>query len=53
MAICRPYIDDQQARMLESRLASIHGRADYLAIISDLKGVATSNKRQLPAYDPW
>jgi hypothetical protein len=39
--------------MLESRFAGIDGRVDYLAIISDLKGVATSNKRQLPVYDPW
>jgi hypothetical protein len=53
MAICRPYLDDQQARLLESRFAGINSREDYVGVINDLRHIAASNQRKLPDFNPW
>jgi hypothetical protein len=53
MAICRPYMSDQQARLLESRFSAIAGRADYIGVIDDLAHIAASNQRRLPDFKPW
>jgi hypothetical protein len=53
MAICRPYVSDQQAQMIKSRFAAINGRADYLTIIDELQHIAASHQRKLPEFSPW
>lgn len=53
MAICRPYIGDQQAQVMQSRFAAINGRNDYLKLADDLKQIATANQRNLPEFNPW
>jgi hypothetical protein len=53
MTICRPYVDDQQARMLQSRFASINGRDDFIKVTNDLKHIAVSNRLNLPNFTPW
>jgi hypothetical protein len=53
MTICRPYIDEQQARVLQSRFASINGRDDYIKVTDDLKQIAVSNRLNLPSFTPW
>jgi len=53
MSICRPYMDDQQAHILESRFASITGRADYIAVTDELRHIAASKHRKLPDFKPW
>jgi hypothetical protein len=53
MSICRPYIDDQQARMLNSRFASVTGKPDYIAVTEELRRIAASNQRKLPDFKPW
>jgi hypothetical protein len=52
MAICRPYVSDQQAQMIKSRFAEINGRADYLTIIDELQHIAASHQRKLPEFSP-
>jgi len=53
LKICRPYITDQQARLLDSQFASMRGRADCIAIVGALRQVAASNHLSLPAFAPW
>lgn len=53
MTICRPYMDDHQYEMLESRFARIQGRNDYLVITSELQKFADSKQLELPKYSPW
>jgi hypothetical protein len=53
MAICRPYLNDQQAKIFESRFASMDSRADFVAIVADLGRLAASNQRKLPDFTPW
>jgi len=53
MSICRPYMDDQEVHILESRFASITGRADYIAVTDELRQIAASNHRKLPDFKPW
>jgi hypothetical protein len=53
MAICRPYMDEKQAQMLESRFAAIRTRADYIIVTSELRQLAAANHRTLPNYQPW
>ncbi len=53
LAICRPYISDHEARLLESRFAAIRGRDDYIGVINDLGRIAASNQLKLPDFKPW
>jgi hypothetical protein len=53
MAICRPYMDDHESKMLESRFAEIHGRADYISVTDDLRRIASSKQIRLPEFNPW
>ena len=53
MTICRPYMDEHEAQLLASRFAGLQGRADYLAVIDELRRVAASNQRTLPEFEPW
>jgi hypothetical protein len=52
-SICRPYLDDQQALMLESRFSAVEGRAEYLNVIDDLQRIAKAHNRKLPDFKPW
>ncbi len=53
MTICRPYMTDQDARILNSRFAQIRGRSDYMMIASKLREIAESNHAVLPEYEPF
>lgn len=53
ITICRPYLDENHARMIESRYAAMNGRDDYLGIIGDLKQISEANHRKLPDFTPW
>lgn len=53
MSICRPYMDDQQTRLLSSRFAGIRSREDYIGVIRDLKRIAAENQQHLPDFTPW
>jgi hypothetical protein len=53
IAICKPYIDDHESKVLESRFASIRGRADYMSVMDELRQIAASKSLQLPDFNPW
>jgi hypothetical protein len=53
MKICRPYMDDHQAQMLESRFASIRGRTDYIDVTNEVRHIAATNRQTLPEFKPW
>lgn len=53
MIICKPYMHDDQAQTIESRFASIRGRADYINVTDDLRQIAASNHLRLPDFTPW
>jgi hypothetical protein len=53
MTICRPYISDHDAQVIESHFASIRGRGDYINTTDELRRVAASNHLILPDYRPW
>jgi hypothetical protein len=53
MTICRPYMDENQAKMFSSRFASVRGKADFMLIISDLQQLAATRQVKLPDYTPW
>jgi hypothetical protein len=46
-------MDANATELLESRYASIQGRADYVAVINDLRRIAESNHLKLPNFNPW
>ena len=52
LIICRPYMTDQDAHILNSRFAQIRGRSDYVVIIDELQKIAGSNHVKLPEYNP-
>jgi hypothetical protein len=53
LTICRPYMDDQQTQIIESRYASIKSRDDYMNVTNQLAQVALANHRELPKFNPW
>jgi hypothetical protein len=53
MTICRPYITDHDAYLLQSRFASIQGKADYIAVANSLRAIAKANQQWLPKFEPW
>ena len=47
-SIIAPYISEQERLNFRSRVAQIHTRAEFLAIIGDMKLIVETNK----LYDP-
>lgn len=53
ITICRPYITEHQAEMLNSRFAAVRTRKEYIEITDDLKQIAVANHVKLPEFTPW
>jgi hypothetical protein len=53
LAICRPYIPQHDADILQSHFAAMRSRSDYMNLIQQLRGVAAANHLVLPQYEPW
>jgi len=53
IAICRPYIEEVDETRLGSRFAQGRSREDYMAVISELRTVATRNRLRLLDFEPW
>ena len=47
MSVCRPYIDEHQSLLIRSRFAQVKTRAEYVAIIADLRTIAKSSGQHL------
>jgi hypothetical protein len=47
-AIISPYISEQERLIFKSRMAQLHARAEFIAIVDDLKGIIKKNG----LYDP-
>ena len=53
LRICRPYLEERQALLIESQFARVQTRADYIAITDELRQVAADHQLGLPKYSPW
>ncbi len=53
MNICRPYISEHEAQLLESRFAALRTREEYIGITDEMKQIAGSNHLNLPDFKPW
>lgn len=51
--ICRPYMTDGEAQMIESKYASIRTRDEYMQVINGLQRIADEKKLRLPDTKPW
>ena len=48
--ICRPYLDQDKAFMLQSEFARIQSREDFLTVLNKLREIAKTNKVTVPDY---
>lgn len=53
VTICRPYMDDQQTRTLQSQFASMNRREEFVNIVQELETIASSHQRKLPEFTPF
>ena len=53
LRICKPYMTESQAEQLDSHFASVRKRADYIEVTDELRRIASSNRLDLPKYNPW
>jgi hypothetical protein len=53
LAICGPYLTDQEAKEIRSGFARIKKREDYVKIMQLLEGVAEPHGLKLPQFTIW
>ena len=52
IAICSPFVDDKQIKLLTSRFAAMNSKSDFLQIYGKLEGIAGANHLRLPDFAP-
>jgi hypothetical protein len=52
VAICAPYSNDQEIKLLNSRFAAISSKGDFLQIYEELTKIAAANHLRLPDFTP-
>lgn len=52
-SICRPYLGENEDKMIASRFSQIKNKDDYISVISKLELIAKKNNITLPTFYPW
>lgn len=52
VAICAPYVDDQEIKLLNSHFAAIDSKSDFLQVYGELTKIAAANHLRLPDFTP-
>ncbi len=52
-AVCRPFMDAEEEKQIESQFARIKSRDDYVAVIHELGTIAAKNGAVLPRFTIW
>jgi hypothetical protein len=53
ISICRPYIDEKEAQLIESKFGQISNKEDYSSLMKGLYRVCDKNGIKYEKFVPW
>ena len=53
LRIAAPYLTSTEEKEIGSAFAQVSKKADYIAVVSKLEGVASAHDQRVPKFRPW